>query len=169
MSYFVIIRGPLGIGKSTIAKALSKVLKAEYISIDRVLEENRLDKEDNSFIPGDFIAANKIVLPEVKEFLEKDKIVIFDGCFYFKEQIEHLKRNIHYKHYIFNLKAPIEVCIERDKKRKKIYGEQAAREVYELVSKFDYGINIDTNKKTEKEVIKEILSHLPNEQPAYVG
>ena len=46
MSYFIIIRGPLGIGKSTIAKALAEILKAEYIAIDKVLEENGLDRKD---------------------------------------------------------------------------------------------------------------------------
>ena len=39
--------------------------------------------------------------------------------------------------------------------------EKAAREVYKLVSKFDYGIKIYTNNKTKNEVVKEILSYLP--------
>jgi shikimate kinase len=34
MEYFVIIRGPLGVGKTTIAKRLAKQLNAKYISID---------------------------------------------------------------------------------------------------------------------------------------
>jgi len=67
MSYFVIIRGPLGIGKSTIARKLSKILNAEYISIDKVLEENNLDKADNNFTPEDFIKANEIILPKIKK------------------------------------------------------------------------------------------------------
>jgi shikimate kinase len=162
MVYFIIIRGPLGIGKSTIAKALAQLLKAEYISFDKVLKENGLDKEDNDFIPEDFIKANEIVLPKVKDSLEKDKIVVFDGNFYFKEQIEHLKENLPYKGHIFDLKAPIETCIERDSKRKRVYGEKATREVYELVAKFDYGIKINTDKKTEGEVTMEILSSLNN-------
>ena len=161
MAYFIIIRGPLGIGKTTIAKALAKILNAEYISIDKVLEENNLDREDNNFVPEDFIKANEIILPKVKEGLAKGKIVIFDGCFYFKEQIEHLKKNIPKKGFVFNLKAQIETCVDRDSKRDGVYGEKAAREVHELVSKFDYGTNIDTNNKTKNEVVKEILSYLP--------
>lgn len=164
MSYFIIIRGPLGIGKSTIAKALAKSLNAEYISIDRVLEENGLDKVDNNFSPKDFVKANEIVLPKVKEDLAKGKIVIFDGCFYFKEQIKHLEKNLPCKTYIFDLKAPVKICIERDSKREKVYGEKNTREVYDLVSKFDYGITIDTCKKTEQEVIKEMLLYLPKKQ-----
>ena len=54
----------------------------------------------------------------------------------------------------------METCIIRDSKRKRVYGEQAAREVYELVSKFDYGIKIDTEGKTANSVVKEILDKL---------
>ena len=92
--------------------------------------------------------------------MKKNKIVIFDGCFYFKEQIKHLEKNLPFKGYIFTLKTSLKTCIERDKNRKKVYGEDAAKAVYGLVSKFDYGINIITDKKTEKQVVEEILSYL---------
>tara|TARA_Y100000310_G_C20611134_1_gene778070 strand:- start:140 stop:634 length:495 start_codon:yes stop_codon:yes gene_type:complete len=162
MSYFIIIRGPLGSGKSTIAKSLAKELKAEYIEIDKVLEDNNLDKIDEKegcISSKNFVKANKIILPEIKKII-KDKIVIFDACFYHKEPIEHLIKNIAYPNYVFTLKAPISVCIERDKKRNKNHGEGAARAVHNLVSRFDYGIIIDT-KKDKKDTIKEILSNLP--------
>ncbi|MBI4095225.1 MAG: AAA family ATPase [DPANN group archaeon] len=161
MSYYIIIRGPLGIGKSTIAAALAKLLNAEHISMDKVLEENELDKEDNNFTSVDFIKADNIVLPKVRKDLKKGKIVIFDGCFYFKEHIKHLEKSIPAKCYAFNLKAPLETCIIRDSKRKKVYGEENAKAVYEMVSRFNYGIPIQTGKKTVAQVVKEILKHLP--------
>lgn len=165
MSYFIIIRGPLGIGKSTIAQKLANFLDAEYVPIDLVLEKHRLDKVSPKAecIPAEnFIKANKIVLPKVKEKLKKGKIVIFDACFYHKEPIEHLIQNLSYPHYVFTLKAPLEVCIERDSKRDKTHGELAARAVHKLVSRFDYGIIIDVNKNNIDQTVKEILSHLPN-------
>ena len=125
MNYYIIIRGPLGIGKSTIAISLAKELNAEHISMDKVLEENGLDKADNNFTPEDFIKADNIVLPTVKEDLKKGKIVIFDGCFYFKEHIKHLEKSIHAKGYVFDLKASLKTCIERDSKRKKVYEKRA--------------------------------------------
>jgi len=159
-NYYIIIRGPLGIGKSTIAQKLAKILKAEYISIDKFLKENNLDRVNNNLTAEDYIKANNLVLPKVKASLNKGTIVIFDGCFYFKEQIEHIKKNLKtFKSFIFNLKAPLETCIERDRKR--VYGAQAAKEVYELVSKFDSGIIINTNNRTEEEVIHKILNRLP--------
>jgi len=134
MTYYIIIRGPLGIGKTTIAKKLAKEINAEHISIDKILEENGLDKINNDYIPEDFIKANEIVLPKVKQELAKG--------------------------YVFNLKAPLKTCIARDKARKRVYGEDAARAVYKLVSGFDYGINIDTENKTEEEVVNEIKKRL---------
>ena len=163
MSYYIIIRGPLGIGKSTIAKKLAKTLKAEHLSIDSVLEKYGLDKVDHyeECIPAkNFIKADEMILPEIKEKLKKGKIVIFDGCFYHKEQIEHIIKALSSEHYVFTLKAPLEVCIERDSKRKKSYGKDAAGAVHYLVSRFDYGTIIDTNKKTVEKTVKEILENL---------
>ncbi len=162
MSYFIIIRGPLGCGKSTIAERLSKILNAKYISIDKVLEEHGLDKvnPEAECIPiENFIKANKIVLPKVKEKLDNGKIVIFDACFYHKEAIRHLIQSLPYPHYVFTLKATVEVCIERDSKRGKTYGEDAARAVHKIVSRFDYGTIIDITKSLD-EAIEEILSYL---------
>jgi GrpB-like predicted nucleotidyltransferase (UPF0157 family)/shikimate kinase len=162
MTFYIIIRGPLGIGKTTISKILAKKLKAEHISMDKVLEENNLDKVDEKegCIPArNFIKADEIVFPKLKSLLDKGKIVIFDGCFYHKEQIEHIERNFQGEHFIFNLKAPLEVCIKRDKGRDKVYGEFAAKIVHKLVSRFDYGANINTEGKTPAQVAKEIIGY----------
>ena len=161
MNYFIIIRGALGVGKTSIAKGLAKKLNGNCISIDKILEKNRLDKIKGKCIPKrNFIEADKIILPKVKKYLHNGKVVIFDGNFYHKKQIEHLIKNLKYKHFIFTLKARLLVCIERDSKRKRTYGKKAAKAVHNLVSKFDYGTIINTDNKTEKDVIKEILIFL---------
>jgi shikimate kinase len=164
MSYYIIIRGPLGIGKSTVAKKLSEILNAKYIDIDSILKKKGLDKVDKDMecIPAkNFIKADEIILPKIKENLNKGKIVIFDACFYHKDHIEHIIQNLSYPHYIFTLKAPLEVCIERDSKRKKTHGKDAATAVHYLVSKFDYGTMIDISKKSIDQAVQEILSYLP--------
>ncbi len=164
MGYYIIIRGPLGIGKSTIAKELSKSLNAKYISIDMILEEYGLDKvkADAECIPAkNFIKADEIIIPEANKSLKKGKKVVFDACFYHKQHIEHLTQRLNYPHQVFTLKASLETCIKRDKNRKKTHGKEAAKAVYKLVSRFDYGISVNTDNKTINEVVKEILSYLP--------
>jgi tRNA uridine 5-carbamoylmethylation protein Kti12 len=163
MSYFIIIRGPLVSGKTTISKQLSKLLNAEHIFIDKVLDENKLDKVDPKAdrIPVEnFIKANEIILPTAKEKFSKGQIVIFDGCFYYKEPIEHLIKNLPYPHYEFTLKVSVEECIKRDSFRNLVYGEDATRAVYNMVSRFDYGKNIDVSGDLDS-AIKQILFFLP--------
>ncbi len=164
MSYFILIRGPLGVGKTTVSTEIARILDGEHISIDRLLEEHGLDKgdEDEGCIPSkNFLEGNRIIIPDIKTLLDSGKVVILDGCFYHREQIIHLKENLPYHHYVFTLKAPVEVCIERDKGRDRVYGEGAARAVHWLVSRFDEGIVIDTAGKTLKQTVDEINSHLP--------
>lgn len=159
---YIIIRGPLGCGKSTISKRLVGELKADYISIDKVLEDlslDKMDKKEGSIPARNFIKANESVLERVKSDLEGGRVVIFDGCFYHKEQIEHLEKNLSGKHYVFDLKAPVKLCIERDSGRNKTYGEGAARAVHKMVSRFDYGIPINVNKPLDK-VIRQIKRHV---------
>ncbi len=162
--YFVIIRGPLGCGKSTIAKKLVGILDAEYVDMDKVLQEQSLDKVDEKegCIPAEnFIKVNSVIIPSVTDKLQSGKIMVFDACFYHKAVIDDLIQRLHYPHYGFTLKAPLEVCIERDSKRKKSYGEGAAAAVHSLVSRFDYGTVIDVTKPLNK-VMKDILSCLPS-------
>ena len=73
MSYYIIIRGPLGCGKSTLAERVAKMLKAEYIAIDRVLDEHDLtkDKEAGYISQKSFKKANEIVALKAKKLLVK--------------------------------------------------------------------------------------------------
>lgn len=162
MSYYVIIRGPLGSGKSTISKKLSELLKAKYLPIDSVLEEYNLEEWEKGYISQkSFLRVNGISAAEAKRLLERGTPVIFDGNFYWKSQIKDLtKRLKDYRGFIFTLKVPLEVCIERDSKRSQIYGAVAAIAVYKKSTEFDYGIGIDATKPMSV-VLKEIISFLP--------
>ena len=159
--HYIIIRGPLGIGKSTIAKELSRKLKAEYIAYDRIVDKHKLDKhlEEGYISQKSFLKTNKIAIKKAKLVINK-KPVIFDGNFYWKSTIDDLVNKLKYPHYIFTLKAPVKVCIERDSKRKKTYGRDATKVVHKKSTSFNYGIPINTNNKTKKEVIEKILEKM---------
>jgi shikimate kinase len=165
MKYFVIIRGPAGVGKSTISHSLTEKLKADCVSFDKVMSDHGLDNVEGDCIQlYNFVKADDIVIPEVLDKI-KTQIVVFDGCFYHLGQIEDLIKRIPGKSYAFNLKASVEECIVRDTKRTGIdgMGDQRVKDVYKLVSKFDYGIDIETGGKMVEEITREILSYLPNE------
>lgn len=162
MTYYIIIRGPLGCGKSTISEKLSKLLPAKYFAVDRVLEEHGLEDEwEADYISQkSFQKANEIITPPAQKILTSGQPVIFDGNFYWQSQIEDLISRLDFPHYVFTLKAPLEVCIERDKNRPKTHGEDAARAVFKKSTEFDYGIIINITKPLN-ECIDEIISYLP--------
>jgi len=160
--YYIIIRGPLACGKTTISKELAKKLNATHISIDKILDEHDLGKyrEEGYTSQKSFIKANEIAVKDAKKLLDKGKIVILDGNFYWKSQIEDLIKRLNYPHYVFTLKASVERCIERDKQRGETHGADAARVVHKKVSEFDFGNIIDTENKTTQETISVILKFL---------
>lgn len=69
MKFFIIIRGPLGSGKTTIAKMLSKRMNAKYVSIDKILDEYGLtqEKEVGYISQKSFIKANQRLVKRVKQ------------------------------------------------------------------------------------------------------
>lgn len=162
MVFYIIIRGPLGCGKSTVAQKLSKKLNAKYFAIDRVLDKYDLtkDKEEGYISQKSFKKANEIITPKAKEVLKKGTLVIFDGNFYWKSQMDDLISRLDFPHHVFTLKAPLEVCIERDRQRGKTHGEMATKVVYKKSTEFDYGIIIDISKPLD-EAVEEIISYLP--------
>ena len=161
MSYLVIIRGPLGVGKTTIAKKLTNKLKGEYFSVDKILEKYKLghDIEDGNISQKSFLKTNEILAPQAKKFLDKNIPVIFDGNFYWLSHIEDLVQKLNVKNYIFTLHAPLNTCIQRDKDRVKTYGVAAARAVYKRSTGLDYGVAIKTNQ-SENSVVDKIISFL---------
>ncbi|HEY1197693.1 MAG TPA: ATP-binding protein [Thermoplasmata archaeon] len=160
MVFYVVIRGPLGVGKSTVAESLAKRIEAEHISIDRILDEHGLEEWDGGYISQkSFLRANARAVERARGFLDKGTPVIFDGNFYWKSQIEDLLIQLDYRHYVFSLKAPLSVCIERDSRRVPPHGSEAAREVYAKSTEFDYGIGLDATRPVGS-VVREIISHL---------
>ncbi len=160
MTFYIIIRGPLGVGKTSISKRIAKELNAEYISIDKVLSENKLDQVENDIPEKNFIKANEIILPKVQEMLSKGKPIVFDGNFYFYTQISHLIENLEGRYYIFTLDASIGTCIRRDAQREKPCGEDAAKAVYSLVTRVNYGQKISTENKSIEQIVEEIKNQL---------
>ncbi|MBU2566759.1 ATP-binding protein [Patescibacteria group bacterium] len=161
MGFYVIIRGPLGCGKTTIAKALAARLSAEYLSVDEVIDEYRLehDKEDGFISQKSFKKANDYLAEKAKDFLDKKIPVIIDGNFYWKSQIDDLASKLIYPHAIFTLDAPLEVCVERDSKRETPHGVDSVKVIYNKTVSVEAGKTIDTTKEVE-EVITQIIDVL---------
>ena len=157
----IIIRGPLGVGKSTVAKLIAKRLGGEYISVDKVLDEHGLDKTvEGEGIPlSNFLKANEFIQNHARN-AEGRQTVVIDGNFYYREQLDDLVSSFNEAVTVFTLKASVDTCIARDAARAKSYGEDATRAVHMFVTAFDYGTVIDTDSQTVEETIRTMLDQL---------
>ena len=164
MAYYVIIRGPAGVGKSVVSRILANRINAEVVHFDKIMEELGLDYvQGEKWIPlVKFLKADEAMAPVFGKKLEAGKNLILDGNFYHKEQIEDLIRKLGSKYAIFTLRATLEECIKRDKSRENGLGEKATNDVFKLVSAFDYGTIIDTNDKSPENIANDILTKIAN-------
>lgn len=152
----------MAVGKTTVAKRLSRLLCADYISIDEVMTAYHLDTDDSNIPVRNFLAANEAIVPRIQASLKEYMPTILDGHFYFHEQIAHI-RNALDDVKIITLSAKIEDCLQRDQQKDNPCGQKAVKEVYEKLGGFTSGQIIDTGDLTIPRVIEEVLKKLfPN-------
>jgi len=162
MAFYIVVRGPLGIGKTTVSERLAKVTGAEYVSVDRILDEpgvEEWDDEAGHYSERCFLRTSELAAERARTFLDRGTPVIFDGNFYWRSQVADLVRRLNFPHYVFTLKAPLDLCIQRDRQRDPPHGREATESVYSKSTEFDWGIGIDATQPVES-VVREIASHL---------
>lgn len=158
----IIIRGPLGVGKSTLGKILSERMGAKLYSVDDLLKEAGFDRIDPKLgcIPlVNFLAIQEDILSDIKKQLSKHSVIV-EGSFYYKDQIDFFFKSLQENPSVITIKADLETCIERDKKRKLSHGVGAVTSIYNLVSKFDDGLVLDIEGKPRDFIVETIQKWL---------
>lgn len=93
-------------------------------------------------------------------YLVEGRAVIFDGNFYYRQQIEDLENRLTgHSPQIFTLGVPLHMCVERDAMRRQPFGAEATREVYRKSIGVNYGIVIDATGSVA-DTINTILAKL---------
>lgn len=160
MSFYIILRGPAGSGKTTLAQRLTEIYNAHYISIDKVKSARGLKHSE-----PEKLEANKVVLQDARTHLSQGQIVIIDEVIYYQSQLSQLIDDLQFPHYAFSLKVPLDACLARNVERRnngsRKMSDNDVKEVYDLVSKLNYGIEINTHNRPIEDSLREILSHLP--------
>jgi predicted kinase len=159
MDFYIILRGPAGVGKTTIAEKLSQIYNAHYIPIDKVKKRLGLMNSEQ-----DKMEANKVVIEEAMSYLDQGKVVILDEVLYFENQLAQLEE-MPYTSYLFSLNASLWCCLERNRKRRantnRKLSDDTVKLVYGVVSLLKKGIEISNEDRTIDETVNEILSYLP--------
>jgi predicted kinase len=168
MVYYILIRGPPAVGKTTVATRLARRLRAHYISIDATLKAFHLDTLQYGRIPRrNFLRANDVVVPDAIDRLRAGQVVILDGNFYYAAQIQDLIRRLSSlgftDHVIFSLEAPLQVCVARDASRPSGIGARNVRHVYRLTNKWRGGVRISTASCTAGATVSALLSILESQ------
>ncbi|USN45070.1 MAG: AAA family ATPase [Candidatus Woesearchaeota archaeon] len=164
MTYIVILRGPAGVGKSTIGLRLAKQVAGKHLAIDEVLTSNKLDVIEGDCIPEkNFLRANVISLPFIKETVKENSPLIIDGNFYFAAPLDYFSR-FGVPVYVFTLNASLTTCLARDAKRTKPIGARSIKAVYVLSKRISRGRLIDTEHKTVSAICEEILFYVRFEE-----
>ncbi|PIZ72845.1 hypothetical protein COY07_02770 [Candidatus Peregrinibacteria bacterium CG_4_10_14_0_2_um_filter_43_11] len=158
MKKLIVIRGSLGVGKTTVSKILARNLDVEYLSLDKIIDDNHLVDPNADGIPLEsFIKANEIILDTANE---SEKSFIVDGCFYYQEQIDDLKKKFNDDVIIFTLITTVEKCIERDGERENVYGEDSARFVHMITSKIQAGYDIDNSDLSVEGAVEKVMEKM---------
>jgi predicted kinase len=169
MAFYILIRGPLGIGKSTISERLAQKLGAELISIDPILEAENLEEWEDGYISLEsFLRTNEFAEKRARTFLEKGTPVIFDGNFYHRSQIDDLIARLNFSFHVFTLKAPLKVRVERDRRRARPLGREAAQAVYAKSTEFEHGIGINA-ARTIDSIVSEIVGRISERGGTGIG
>ncbi|MBU2576101.1 MAG: ATP-binding protein [Nanoarchaeota archaeon] len=164
MKRCIILRGPAGSGKTTLSKELAKIYPLYHIELDILRKKIPREENEPKFSQEEKLRTNRILIPLVREKLKAGQKVIIDEVFYYKSQLNEIKKEFSKEIIIFNLTCPLELCLSRNRSRRSL-GErkttdEATKTIHFLVSQLKEGIKIDTSNKTIQETLKEIISNL---------
>jgi predicted kinase len=94
VSFYLIVRGPLGAGKTTVARAVAERLGARVVSIDDLLDRFEWDGGSERL----FRKANAVAAEQASEWLERGVPVVVDGNFYWPRLLAELQERLPYPH-----------------------------------------------------------------------
>lgn len=163
MNKVLILRGPAGVGKSTISSLIQKKLGVNWavIDVDKLkhympMKENQINRAERSKIAHD---VSKFF---AHEMYEKGYDIILEEMYkkpYNDSLVEFLKSNNMEYLKVF-LSAPVEVVIARSNAREKNPPEDELRRHYAEIEPYSDDFVIDTTKHSSEEATDMIIAEL---------
>ncbi len=170
MSLVVILRGPSGVGKSTIARLIEKELKLDWviIDVDKLKHYMPLKEDNESHAKGsESRKARSTVAHNVSHFFAKQaydkgyKIILEE--MYRQEHIEKLKTFLesnNMRYLTIYLSASLEEVIIRSYNREKPVPEVETRSFYNEIHPNEGDIIIDTSQNSSGQSARLIINEI---------
>ena len=131
--------GPPASGKTSIAKVLAPILKAEIISTDAIREELWGDE----LYQGPWDEIEEVLHARLKKFIAEDKPVLIDATHAKRPWRLALTQGISYERQIewigWWLETPKEICLKWNKKRERTIDEKVISQFYEDINDERFG------------------------------
>ncbi|OGN27933.1 MAG: hypothetical protein A3A33_04190 [Candidatus Yanofskybacteria bacterium RIFCSPLOWO2_01_FULL_49_25] len=156
----IILRGPIGVGKSTIAEELKEELSDGWVHLDIDKLKHVISKDSSKLRTT---IAHNVALYFLEQLIKNRFNVIVEEIF--KEKIyrdaQDLLGRYNYKILKVFLTTPVDVSIERDKNRKnKTRGEKVVTDFHNQIKPLGEDLTIDTSKHSLEEAAELILKAL---------
>ena len=169
MNKLIILNGPSGVGKSTVAKMLwRKMKRTAYISLDEIkwlISDYKFDVSDLAMVDKDLTLARNIGLGMVEGFLVDGLNVIIEKPFCKKEYLEpylDLAEKLGIPYSIFNIEASLQTLLTRAKERTlkedRKFSEEKVKRIYsEYVTEKIEAKTFDADKNSSEEIADMIF------------
>lgn len=160
----IIIRGPSGVGKSTVSRELHNLIeKSAHINVDTlkkmISSESSTERTEIAHSTAQFF---------IKELILNKFNVIIEEIFR-DQHLSEIKKVIQSSGYVcftFFLAAPAKTLLQRDEGRKeKTKGEQIILNLYKEIQPNPNEEIINTEKLTEKEIANKIIDTVYKKSP----
>lgn len=156
MSFVVILRGPAGVGKSTISNKLKeKIQNAVHVDIDKF--KHMISKESSNVRTN---IAHKIGICFLQELIKNGFSIVVEEIFredYYKELVKLFEDSNCLVTKVF-ISAPLEIVIQRDQRRtEKIKGTEVITKLWKEIQPIDEDIILDSSQYNSDEIVEKIL------------
>ena len=162
MKRIIIIRGPAGIGKSTVGKLLKKKLgDSQLFNLDIICHDMLGGHPKEKEIR---YAAHELCYLAVKKTPKTN--LIFERLFLFQDDIDHILKlfsKSKYKVNIITLKASVAKLIKQDSKREGALGSDDIKRLHRHFINSNVknpGKIIEVRNKGAKKIVDEIINYL---------
>ena len=160
MKDYILIRGPIGVGKTAVGSLLSDRLKNDgynnfLLSLDKFRNEN-VGKEVTYLNKK---RAIELVVPKINDLISYNCIPIVEDVLYEQDMLFYLINNIEGNSLRIKLMAPFDICIKRDCSRKFPRGKVRVEVTWQMLQKDDPNeFRIETKDMSIEDVVNLILS-----------